>query len=492
MATQDDYLKNKNTDNICQPATVKYSLFQNNARAWMSFVLVFTDTIALLITILAAVNIRLGSLDYLGKFLYVDFLWIPILLLMVIYANFGLYPGVGISAAEEVRRLSVSTSLLFLIIITLTFLLKTTEIFSRIIIILAWLMALFVLPLARNFMRWLCVRLKMWGEPAAVVGFPDRRVVEVADFFVNFPQKGIAPKVIYVDGAVSPSKAIPYQILSAQNMGNSTHKSPIKTVLVVVSDWNWVGDNIDKYRYLFEKVILVQPQRANFSFSDSIALDFTGVMGFQVNHNLLNPWSILLKRLMDLTLSCLCLLVFSPLAAALSLMITFDSPGGIYYHQDRLGRDGKIVKVVKFRTMYINGDQIFEDKMKNDKELQAEWKKYQKLKSDPRITRVGAFIRKYSLDELPQLWNILYGQMSLVGPRPIMVSQKEMYGLAFHDYSQVRPGVTGLWQVNGRNDTTFNRRAELDVEYIQRWSIWLDLYIIFQTVKEVVGKHGAY
>jgi Undecaprenyl-phosphate galactose phosphotransferase WbaP len=215
-------------------------------------------------------------------------------------------------------------------------------------------------------------------------------------------------------------------------------------------------------------------------------------MGFQVRHNLLNPWAMTLKRLIDFTVSGFCLLLLSPLLAFLSLLIHSDSPGGIFYRQPRLGKDGRVFQVLKFRTMYINGDQIFEDCLKSDKNLQAEWKKYQKLKSDPRITRVGAFIRKFSLDELPQLWNILKGEMSLVGPRPIMLNQREMYGLAFRDYSQIRPGVTGLWQVSGRNHTTFIRRSELDMEYIQRWSLWLDIYIIFQTVKEVCRKDGAY
>jgi lipopolysaccharide/colanic/teichoic acid biosynthesis glycosyltransferase len=101
-------------------------------------------------------------------------------------------------------------------------------------------------------------------------------------------------------------------------------------------------------------------------------------------------------------------------------------------------------------------------------------------------------LRKFSIDELPQLWNILKGEMSLVGPRPIMLNQKELYGLAYKDYSQVRPGVTGLWQISGRNETLFARRTELDIEYIQRWSVWLDIYIIFQTFKEVFNRSGAY
>jgi Undecaprenyl-phosphate galactose phosphotransferase WbaP len=201
---------------------------------------------------------------------------------------------------------------------------------------------------------------------------------------------------------------------------------------------------------------------------------------------------MVLKRFEDIAISGLCLIFLSPVVAVISLLISLDSPGGIFYTQDRLGRGGKVIKFFKFRTMYINGDQIFEERLKNDPSLRQEWQKYQKLKCDPRVTKVGAFLRKFSLDELPQVWNILKGEMSLVGPRPIMLAQEQLYGPAIHDYCQIKPGITGLWQVSGRNHTTFARRAELDMEYIQRWSLWLDIYIIFQTFKEVLARHGAY
>jgi lipopolysaccharide/colanic/teichoic acid biosynthesis glycosyltransferase len=124
--------------------------------------------------------------------------------------------------------------------------------------------------------------------------------------------------------------------------------------------------------------------------------------------------------------------------------------------------------------------------------LKAEWDSYQKLKDDPRLTRAGRLLRRFSLDELPQLWNIARGEMSLVGPRPMMPGQRGMYGEAFGYYTRVTPGITGLWQVSGRNQTTFARRAELDNEYIQSWSIWLDIYILFKTVKVVFWQDGAY
>jgi Undecaprenyl-phosphate galactose phosphotransferase WbaP len=253
-----------------------------------------------------------------------------------------------------------------------------------------------------------------------------------------------------------------------------------------------MSDNIDKYRYTFERVVLTRQQKDAFSLSDSKTLDFDQVIGFQVCHNLLNPISMVVKRCEDILIAGLCLFFLSPLVAFISLLIHFDSPGGVYYRQNRLGKDRKVIKVLKFRTMYTNGDQILEEQLKNDPALREQWEKYQKLKCDPRVTRVGAILRKISLDELPQIRNIIKGEMSMVGPRPILPSQEERYGPAFQDYCRIKPGITGLWQVSGRNHTTFARRAELDMEYIQRWSLWLDIYIIFQTIKEVLARNGAY
>jgi Undecaprenyl-phosphate galactose phosphotransferase WbaP len=377
-------------------------------------------------------------------------------------------------------------------VITLTFLLKTSAVYSRLVFGLAWAAASILIPLVRNFIRQVCVRFNAWGEPVAIVGFPDRKVIEVADFFARNSTKGILPKAVFIEEANRGKGDQSYQVIVSKDINGWPERFGIKTVLVVVPNWNWIGDNIDKYRYTFQRVVLIRQQKDSFSLSDSKTLDFNQVIGFQICHNLLNPWSMILKRCEDIVISGLCLISLSPLVALISLLILCDSPGGVYYHQDRLGKSGKVIKVLKFRTMYINGDQIFEERIKNDPVLRQEWEKYQKLKHDPRVTKVGAFLRKSSLDELPQVWNIFKGEMSLVGPRPIMICQKEMYGAAYHDYCQIKPGVTGLWQVSGRNYTTFTRRAELDMEYIQRWSLWLDIYIIFQTVKEVLISKGAY
>jgi lipopolysaccharide/colanic/teichoic acid biosynthesis glycosyltransferase len=207
-------------------------------------------------------------------------------------------------------------------------------------------------------------------------------------------------------------------------------------------------------------------------------------------------WRILdarfIKRVFDVAASVLGVLFLCPFFALIAILIVSDSPGGIFYYQPRLGAGGKIFRLIKFRTMCQAPDQMLEEKLRLQPALKSEWSRYQKLKSDPRVTRIGRFLRRFSLDELPQLWNVMKGEMSLVGPRPILIQQRRIYGQAYNEYVQVFPGITGLWQVSGRNETTFARRVELDREYIQRWSLRLDIYILFKTFKTIFRQQGAY
>jgi Undecaprenyl-phosphate galactose phosphotransferase WbaP len=169
-----------------------------------------------------------------------------------------------------------------------------------------------------------------------------------------------------------------------------------------------------------------------------------------------------------------------------------DSRGPIVYSQKRLGRGNKPFKVYKFRSMVKNADEVLKEHLAAYPELRREWEETHKLKDDPRVTRVGRFIRRYSLDELPQLWNVLKGDMSLVGPRPIVDAEVARYDDAFGLYCLVRPGMTGYWQVSGRSNTSYERRVELDSFYIRNWSIWLDITILMGTVGVVVYGDGAY
>jgi Undecaprenyl-phosphate galactose phosphotransferase WbaP len=174
------------------------------------------------------------------------------------------------------------------------------------------------------------------------------------------------------------------------------------------------------------------------------------------------------------------------------ILIKLDSKGPVFYRQARIGRQGRKFYVYKFRTMVQNADEILQTYLNNSPELKAEWLATHKLKQDPRVTGVGAVLRKLSLDELPQLWNIWIGDMSVIGPRPIVDAEIEKYGKCFDLYIQIRPGLTGLWQVSGRNNTTYERRVELDEYYILNRSLKLDLQILWKTVFVVLKKDGAY
>lgn len=197
------------------------------------------------------------------------------------------------------------------------------------------------------------------------------------------------------------------------------------------------------------------------------------------------------KRGVDIALSLVFFAVMGWLYAVVWLGVRITSGGPAIYTQPRHGRDGRVFTFYKFRSMVRDADAVLTAHLRTDAHAYAQWQTYQKLEHDPRITRFGAFIRRYSLDELPQMWNVLRGDMSLIGPRPCMCSQKDLYGSYWAHYCAVRPGVTGLWQVSGRNGLSFQRRAALDAEYVNTLSARKDLAILLKTFGVVAGaKHS--
>lgn len=195
-----------------------------------------------------------------------------------------------------------------------------------------------------------------------------------------------------------------------------------------------------------------------------------------------------LKRLLDYAVVIPALLVLWPLFLGLAIAVKLDSSGPIVYRRRVLGRDGRVFDAFKFRTMYVNGDDI----LAQHPALKAELDRNYKLKDDPRVTRVGNFLRKYSLDELPQLFNVLFQDMSLIGPRMIAPEEIEKYGAYGPDLLAVMPGITGLWQVSGRSNTTYDERVKLDMQYVHNWSVLLDIKILFRTFPAVAKGEGAY
>jgi len=198
-----------------------------------------------------------------------------------------------------------------------------------------------------------------------------------------------------------------------------------------------------------------------------------------------------IKRQLDLVGAVALAIVFSPLMIAIFLLM-HRSGGSVLYKHRRVGRDGQMFECLKFRTMVPNADQVLRELLERDPALKAEWVRDHKLRHDPRITRIGQFLRRTSLDELPQIWNVVRGEMSLVGPRPVVREELLRYGRNVGAYLAAKPGITGLWQVTGRNNTDYRRRVVLDTYYVRNQNLWLDLFILFKTTGVVLGGKGAY
>ncbi|KQQ33582.1 hypothetical protein ASF61_10950 [Duganella sp. Leaf126] len=216
------------------------------------------------------------------------------------------------------------------------------------------------------------------------------------------------------------------------------------------------------------------------------------VMVLGMRNNLAQRGPQMLKRAFDVFCSALLLALTSPLFLWVAIQVKLGGGGGVFFGHMRIGQNGVPFPCYKFRTMAVNADVLLKELLENDAAAREEWERDFKLKNDPRVTKIGRFLRKTSLDELPQLWNVLKGQMSLVGPRPVIRAELERYGEQVGYYLEARPGITGLWQTSGRNDVSYETRVNLDAWYVKNWSLFTDIVILIRTVKVLLVKEGAY
>jgi Undecaprenyl-phosphate galactose phosphotransferase WbaP len=220
--------------------------------------------------------------------------------------------------------------------------------------------------------------------------------------------------------------------------------------------------------------------------------DFDGLLGLATSHRLKMFWNLGIKRFMDLFVVFIGGIVILPVLLLIALLIKITSPGPVLYKHKRLGQNGKEIGVYKFRTMVINADERLQAMLAADSELRKKWEINYKLKDDPRITKVGKILRRLSFDEFPQLLNVIKGEMSLVGPRPVTRLEVANYGENYNRIFSAKPGMTGLWQVSGRSDTDYNERVSYDTYYLQSWSVWLDFWVLYKTLGVVLKGKGAY
>ena len=470
------------------------SRFKQHARTWMTVSLLVTDFASLLLAGLAAVGLRMWLYELFNP----PFYWslTPLLFIFLgIYVLRGLYPAVGISPVEELRRLTTSTSAVFLFITAITFWIRTAEYYSRLVYAFTWIFALIFVPTGRWLMRVLAVNLGVWGEPVAIIG-SGPQAQRITQFLLERMRFGLRP-VVYIDclNENCHDKLTLPRILFGEEVDMDTHlsRAGINTAILITSEMPIeLQDAIVNEQYLkFQHLILI----SNLNWIGSLGVtphDLEGYLGLEIRQNLLNLWDQRIKRMMDIFLSVVFGLLALPFCLLIAVLIRLDSEGSIFFGHTRVGKEGKSITVWKFRTMVSHSDQVLKEYLAHNPEAKAEWIATHKIKDDPRVTRVGKFLRRYSIDEIPQLWNILKGEMSLVGPRPIVISEIERYQQGFALYKRVPPGITGLWQVSGRTDVSYAERVRFDEYYVRNWSIWLDIYIILRTFWAVLQRKGAY
>ncbi len=451
------------------------------ARWGMTLSLIVSDLASLSLAFVAAVFL-LSRLSESQNFqLLLERYWMPGLALFILsYALSGLYPMVGVSPVDELRLLVKATSTVFILFMAISIWLGDPLEFSPLVLGLAWPLALISTQLSRWLLRILARELGVWGEAVVMIGTgPQTEYVNT--YIKDSLRLGIRP-VASIDGYWIPD----------ESFSRFLKGTGIRTAILIMPEMSQeMKDRIVGQRqYGFHRLILIPSLEWVYSLGVS-TYDLEGLIGLEVRRNLLNRPERFLKRCIDLILVVIGGLLVSPVLLAIGVLIHFESPGKVLYKQERVGVEGRPFKVWKFRTMVPNADQVLQECLAANPDLKAEWETTQKLKNDPRVTRVGRILRKFSVDELPQILNVLIGEMSLVGPRPIVKAEIEHYRHVFGLYQLVRPGMTGLWQVSGRSDIGYDQRVRYDEYYIRNWSIWLDIYILLRTPLVVLSRRGS-
>ncbi len=425
-------------------------------------------------------------------------------LFFVVFSALDMYPGIAANAIEEFRRMLHAVTLSYLLIIVSTFFVKVGPHYSRIAFVLAWLLTLALVPLSRRAMRAFGARQRWWGVPTVIFGAGPMgqamlRVLSEQPTLGLRPIALLDPQVLPRERADSPGEWSKELNTGELFRGDFSHAAGLSernrgcyAILAMPKlPAAELEEILNDYSHHFHHV-LVLPDVAGMSSLWVSAKDLGGMLGLEVEQRLSQTMPRLLKRTFDLGVTSLVGLCFLPLFLALILAVRLSSRGPIFYGQRRVGRGHALFTAWKFRSMVTDADAVLEAHLERDPALREEWERDRKLKRDPRVTAIGRIMRKTSLDELPQLWNVLSGQMSLVGPRPIVMAEVDRYGRRYQHYRRVTPGITGLWQISGRNNTTYERRTEIDEYYVRNWSVAMDLYILYRTVKTVLFTEGAY
>ncbi|HWA75695.1 MAG TPA: exopolysaccharide biosynthesis polyprenyl glycosylphosphotransferase [Polyangiaceae bacterium] len=450
------------------------------------------------------------------------------------FSAFQLYSVTPPSPPEEIRNATVGVSLVYAACWLVAVLTRAGDIsaMTHAAWLAGWLVSAGCAPVVRGIVRSKFSKRAWWGQPVLVLGAGKvgRAVVSTLQ---SRPQLGLKPVAILDDDperqgtvrvAWGENDIVIEPVRDDEDEFGEELETPstrfaleqfaevegipvvgglelapvlaqrlrIRTAVIAMPEMDAAGvlSVIERHADGYHNVLVI-PDLFNLAHFGAPTKYLGGVLGIEVQRQLLLSGPRFAKRTMDLVLATLIGIMILPILITLAILVRLDSPGRIFYPQKRLGADGVRFSALKFRTMYTDADRRLKDLLAKNAKLRAEYEEFHKLTNDPRVTKVGRFLRKYSLDELPQLWNVLVGEMSLVGPRPYLESEIPDMDQKESIILRVKPGITGIWQVTWRNQSTFEQRVQLDVEYVRSWSPWLDLYVLARTVPVVLGGTGS-
>jgi Undecaprenyl-phosphate galactose phosphotransferase WbaP len=457
----------------------------------MLLCIVASDLVALFaVFLIVATGRRFLGPDYGGS---ATLMFLPFLAVMFpAFLLQKLYPALLIHPAEEMRRVFYSVTTVFLIWAAAAFLWRTGGLYSRSMFLLGWAAGTPAILLCRHLTRRWLGRKPWWGVPAVILGSGPtaRRIVrKLRNGMLGVKVAGVFSE----DEILTWAHDMP-PVLGNLDAAPGVAGARIAQYAIVAIPYKSTAElrrTIEDYCRGFGHVLVV-PDMPGVCSLGVTACDIEGELGIELPQRLFHLRSALTKRAMDCAASALLLVLLAPVFALIAIAVKLTSKGPVLYGHLRQGRHGRLFRALKFRTMVVGADRVLADYLCSHTECLPEWQRTQKLKNDPRITKVGKWLRRSSLDELPQLINVLIGEMSLVGPRPIVADEIAKYGRVYGLYTRVLPGITGLWQVSGRNNTTYEERVAYDEHYVHNWSVWLDLFILVRTIGTVISAEGAY
>jgi Undecaprenyl-phosphate galactose phosphotransferase WbaP len=423
-------------------------------------------------------------------------------------ALLGLYPGYGLGSVEGLRRHTYAVFVTMAMVAVFAVGFRVGNQLSRLLLVSFFLGLLLLVPFAQHAVKRGLKELGLWGKPVMILGSGQNEGRVRGNITALLQEKwdlGYNPVAVFNCRLTRSARSrMPhddsyYQEALANDEETLTkaaelaRKQGVETAIFAMpyTRREEVAELVSLASLYFEHLLVI-PNMGGVTNSAVVARDLAGTFAVEIKYNLLSPLALRAKRVVDLVATLIGGTLVLPLILMLALCVYLESRGPVFYRDQRMGQNGNLFSCVKFCTMVPDAETLLQRMLEEDSGLREEYSKYHKLRDDPRVTRVGRFLRKTSLDELPQLWNVLRGEMSLVGPRPYLPRESKEIGMTQSEILRVPPGITGPWQVSGRNHASFSERIRMDAHYVRDWSIWLDLVLLARTVKTVLFSHGAY